>query len=230
MRFFNWTILFIIQTISSSTFATSCLTLRSQFIVKCENDICVEGFFKNERYSSSGIGCNRVLDVQKEDPIHRINGNLASVKSTNEILNGYYSVQSIYPSRYYRRREKDNRCFKNFSEENSVNLECFKNPSEFKKLNYPTTETVESVQQEYVTETKHDYYISWIIKWAFGPLLLALMYLNIKSKKRIFYATAFWMIFYLSLIGILGYISTGWASWLFSGLTSLIILPYFKRK
>jgi hypothetical protein len=82
---------------TSGVAAAMCKGPTIDFVIKCEGGTCDHGFFARFQ-GNSEWGCARILDVKGDETIYSFDGELGSLKRSDEILNGIYALKTAVAS------------------------------------------------------------------------------------------------------------------------------------
>ena len=199
--------------------ALSCKIPDLKFVVKCQNDICVEGFFLFLK--SRGSGCSTMLDIKTSDLIYKLSSDFSSIKSNSEILNGFYKLplkKDLYIKRDYLNYSK---CFSENSQ-NIISTDCFNKGTEFIPLDYKNQESTEFVKNAFVEKSEFESLKIQIMKIIFPIIMLIFIGLSIWYNDSKHIGKILTAIFILILAAAPDMLLSGWISWLRTGFYGLI--------
>lgn len=215
---FHIPILLYLTCMGLESLATTCdrKQIKTEFIVKCENNICKEGFLVSRKHVER---CSVLLNVKGDEIIYSIDGNLGLLQKDNEVLDGFYAIEVI-GRKHANENFNEKECF-GLNEKPEVSVKCLREPRKFTKLPISANDNMQSALDYYVSLSQREYFIREIWEWLLPILLLPLVVLswrNFQDKQGAKYIIA---ILILSIIG-LSETLYGRPYWLFAGIAGLI--------
>lgn len=193
---------------STAASALSCVHI-VHFIVRCQDDVCTEGFFAPRRMA--GESCETILDVQENEPIQKFDGKFGPLrKGDSEKLNGYFRIGVM--DRFRLNRNVENlRCFKR-NDEGAFSLICSGERMKMEKLDYPADREISSVISDLVSQSKRANILNWMLDLLLPAVTLPLMIWSGRRFRKRHGNKLAAVVFLVSSIGI-SHFFLGRASW-----------------
>jgi len=206
-------------------YALSCKSPDIQFVVKCQNDICTDGFFLFRKSRDSA--CSSMLDVVDSDPIYKLTNDFSTIKSNNEILNGFYKIDQKKDLSIRRDYVKSlSKCFSENSN-NIVTTSCFEKGTKFTPLEYEAQNTIDYVKNDFVEKSNFENLLTEILKYLLPVLMVFFVGLSLRYNDSKHIGKIMTVIFILILITIPDMLLSGWPSWARSGVLGFLYFVGF---
>jgi hypothetical protein len=199
---------------SHSAPAMSC-RVYIQFVIRCQQDVCKEGFFAHRRLA--GGLCSSILDVPGEEPIRKFDGDLSRLRKMDSFLfDGYYLISIPDHGYRYDRKVEDLRCFKQ-NPQGEFSYSCEDEKIQFERLDYLSDQELPTVIAEMALRSKKEAAYDQGMDFFLPVLMLAMtiwatLHFDRASGNRLAVG-----VFAISLLGV-PHVFWGRSSWILSTL------------